>query len=88
MPTSEVRQHHVLRRCESFQPVVPMFERNLQDLVKGLRDCKSDTDTQAFINKALSEIKEEVSSREIHLKAVALQKACYVRVGTGVVLGV
>ncbi len=55
------------------------FERTLQDLVKGLRDCKSDADTEAFISKALSEIKEEMASREIHLKAAALQKACYVR---------
>ncbi len=60
-------------------PPRTQFERTLQDLVKGLRDCKSDADTEAFISKALAEVKEEMASREMPIKATALQKACYVR---------
>jgi hypothetical protein len=56
-----------------------MFEQDLHGLVKGLRDCKTDTETQAYIAKALTEIKQELSSREIHVKATAIQKASYVR---------
>lgn len=56
-----------------------MFEKTLQDLVKGLRDCKTDAESQAFISKSLAEIKEEASSREVSVKSNALLKAVYVR---------
>ena len=55
-----------------------MFEKTLQDLVKGLRDCKTDTEVQAFIGKAVAEVKEEAGSREVYVKANALLKAVYV----------
>jgi hypothetical protein len=55
-----------------------MFEKSLQDLVKGLRDCKTDAESQAYISKSLAEVKEEAGSREIPVKANALLKAVYV----------
>lgn len=53
-----------------------MFEKSLQDVVKGLRQIKGDP--TAYISKALAEIKEEVKSRDVTLKAQALQKMTYV----------
>ncbi len=55
-----------------------MFEKTLQDLVKGLRDCKTDAESQAFVSKSLAEVKEEAGSREVSVKANALLKAVYV----------
>lgn len=52
-----------------------MFEKSLQDVVKGLRQIKGDP--TAYISKALAEIKEEVKSRDVTLKAQALQKMTY-----------
>jgi hypothetical protein len=54
-----------------------MFEKSLQDLVKGIRNTKGDT-TQ-YIAKAIAEIKDEVKSRDVTVKAQALQKMTYVR---------
>ncbi len=53
-----------------------MFEKNLQDLVKGIRAIKGDTGP--FIAKAVQEIKDELKSRDVTIKAQALQKLCYV----------
>ena len=56
-----------------------MFEKNLQDLVKGLRNNKGDA--SAYIAKELQAIKEEAKSRDVGIKSQALAKATYVRAG-------
>ena len=53
-----------------------MFEKSLQDLVKGLRNTKGDT--TAYVAKAIQEIKDESKSRDVTIKAQALQKLTYV----------
>jgi AP-3 complex subunit delta-1 len=52
-----------------------MFEKNLQDLVKGIRSSNNDS---GYIAKAIQEIKEELKSRDVTIKAQALQKLTYV----------
>ena len=54
-----------------------MFEKSLQDVIKGIRNPKSDP--VAFVAKVTQEIKEELKSRDITVKAQALQKMTYVR---------
>lgn len=54
-----------------------MFEKTLQDLVKGIRNANDDS--TAYITKAIQEIKEELKSRDVTIKAQALQKLTYVR---------
>jgi AP-3 complex subunit delta-1 len=54
-----------------------MFEKSLQDLVKGIRNSKNDS--TAYIAKAIQEIKEELKNRDVTIKAQALQKLTYVR---------
>jgi hypothetical protein len=54
-----------------------MFEKSLQDLVKGIRNIKGDVGP--FISKAIAEIKDELKSRDILVKTQALQKMTYVR---------
>jgi hypothetical protein len=53
-----------------------MFEKSLQDLVKGIRAANNDS--AAFIAKAIQEIKEELASPDVPIKAQALQKLTYV----------
>jgi len=53
-----------------------MWERTLQDLIRGLRANKKDEAT--FINKAVNEIREEIKSKDMELKAGALMKLTYV----------
>lgn len=55
-----------------------MWERTLQDLVRGLRANKKDEAT--FINKAVDEIREEIKSKDMELKAGAIMKLTYVSV--------
>jgi AP-3 complex subunit delta-1 len=54
-----------------------MFEKSLQDLVKGIRAANNDS--AAYIAKAIQEIKDELKSRDVTIKAQALQKLTYVR---------
>lgn len=54
-----------------------MFERTLADLIRGLR-ASSKQDEQAFIAKAVDEIRAEVSSKDMELKAAAILKLTYV----------
>lgn len=54
-----------------------MWERTLQDLVRGLRANKND-ETQ-FILKAIDEIRQEVRSKDMELKAGAILKMTFVR---------
>ncbi len=53
-----------------------MFEKSLQDLVKGIRAANNDS--AAYIAKAIQEIKDELKSRDVTIKAQALQKLTYV----------
>ncbi|CAI5745231.1 unnamed protein product [Peronospora destructor] len=52
-----------------------MFEKNLQDLVKGIRSSKGDG--TLYIAQALQEIKAELRSTDPFLKAQAIRKLTY-----------
>ena len=54
-----------------------MWERNLQDLIRGLRAHKGDE--SRFIAGAMEEIRREVRSEDMELKAAAVLKLTYVR---------
>lgn len=53
-----------------------MWERTLQDLIRGLRANKKDE--SKFIAQAVNEIRREVSSKDMELKAGAILKLTYV----------
>jgi thymidylate synthase len=53
-----------------------VFERTLQDVIKGMRNSKNDQ--VAFVSKVIQEIKEEIKSRDVGIKAQAIQKLTYV----------
>lgn len=55
-----------------------MWERTLSDLIRGLRANKGDE--SQFIAKAVDEIRTEVKSKDIDLKAAAVLKLVYVSV--------
>lgn len=55
-----------------------MWERTLQDLIRGLRANKQDEST--FINRAVDEIREEIKSKDMELKAGAIMKLTYVSI--------
>lgn len=54
-----------------------MWERTLKDLIRGLRANKADE--SKFIATALDEIRREVRSKDMQLKAGAVLKLTYVR---------
>ena len=54
-----------------------MWERTLQDLIRGLRANKKDE--SKFIAQAVDEIRREVKSKDMELKAGAILKLAYVR---------
>lgn len=54
-----------------------MWERTLQDLIRGLRANKKDE--AKFIAKAVDEIRQEIKSEDMELKAGAVLKLTYVR---------
>lgn len=54
-----------------------MWERTLQDLIRGLRANKQDE--AKFIATAIEEIRQEVKSKDMELKAGAVLKLTYVR---------
>lgn len=54
-----------------------MWERTLQDLIRGLRANKKDE--SKFIAKAVDEIRNEIKSEDMELKAAAVLKLTYVR---------
>jgi len=54
-----------------------MWERTLQDLVRGLRANKKDE--AKFIAKAVDEIRREIKTDDMELKAGAVLKLTYVR---------
>lgn len=53
-----------------------MWERNLQDLIRGLRAHRNDE--ARFIASAIDEIRGEVRSEDMELKAAAVVKLTYV----------
>lgn len=57
-----------------------MFERTLQDLIRGLRAHKSSSQAEidAFLAEAVDEIRQELRGREMDLKAEGVVKMCYV----------
>ena len=60
----------------AFDRSIKMFEQTLQDLIKGIRNPKNDQ--VAFVAKAIQEIKDEIKSRDVAIKAQAIQKLTYV----------
>ncbi len=62
-----------------------MFERSLQDLIKGIRNHKRDS--SAYISRAIVEIKKELKSTDHHVKCVAVQKVTYLQMMVGIDLG-
>lgn len=54
-----------------------MWERTLQDLIRGLRANKKDE--SKFIAKAVDEIRNEIRGDDMELKAGAVLKLTYVR---------
>lgn len=52
-----------------------MFEKNLQDLVKGIRSTKGDV--SVYISQAMAEIKAELKSTDPFIKANAVRKLTY-----------
>lgn len=57
-----------------------MFERTLQDLIRGLRSHKGSSKAQedAFLAEAMDEIREELRGKDMALKAEGILKMCYV----------
>lgn len=53
-----------------------MWERTLKDLIRGLRANKKDE--AKFINQAVDEIRQEIKSKDMELKAGAVMKLTYV----------
>lgn len=54
-----------------------MWERTLQDLIRGLRANKKDE--SKFLAKAVDEIRHEIKTDDMELKAGAVLKLAYVR---------
>ncbi|KAK1923811.1 armadillo-type protein [Papiliotrema laurentii] len=56
-----------------------MFERTLQDLIRGLRAHKASSKAQedAFIQEAMVEIREELKGKDMALKGEGIIKMCY-----------
>jgi AP-3 complex subunit delta-1 len=57
-----------------------MWERSLQDLIRGLRSHKtsSKAELDAFLEEAMSEIRGELRGKDMELKAEGVVKMCYV----------
>jgi AP-3 complex subunit delta len=53
-----------------------MWERTLQDLIRGLRATRGDE--SQFIGRAMDEIREEIKGKDMELKAAAVLKLTYV----------
>ncbi len=61
-----------------------MFERTLQDLIRGLRAHKASSKAQedAFLAEAMKELREELKGKDMALKAEGVLKMCYVGRGS------
>ena len=53
-----------------------MWERNLQDLIRGLRANKKNE--SKYISQAIDEIRKEVKTKDMEVKAGAILKLTYV----------
>lgn len=73
---SVLNQDHPPAAVRAFDRSVKMFEQTLQDLIKGIRNPKNDQ--VVFVAKAIQEIKDEIKSRDVAIKAQAIQKLTYV----------
>ena len=62
--------------CSTQNGLVTMWERTLQDLIRGLRANKHDE--ARFINQAIDEIRTEARSKEMEVKAAAILKMTFV----------
>lgn len=60
-----------------------MWERSLQDLIRGLRSHKnsSQAELDEFLKEALAEIRIELKGKDMDLKAAGVVKMCYVSPG-------
>ena len=65
------------RRFVFYKVCFSMWERTLQDLIRGLRANKKDE--AKFLAKAVDEIRQEIKSEDMELKAGAVLKLTYVR---------
>jgi AP-3 complex subunit delta len=54
-----------------------MFEKTLTDIVKGIRASKRDT--ALFISQCIAEIKQEINSTDLYVKANALNKLTFLQ---------
>jgi len=54
-----------------------MFEKTLTDVVTGIRASKRDT--PKYISQCIAEIKKEIHSSDMHVKANALQKLTFLQ---------
>ncbi|KAL1408283.1 AP-3 complex subunit delta [Vanrija albida] len=56
-----------------------MFERTLQDLIRGLRAHKASSRAQeeSFLAEAMAEIRKELKGKDMQLKAEGVLKMCY-----------
>lgn len=54
-----------------------MFEKTLTDVVKGIRASKRDT--ALYISQCIAEIKTEINSSDMFVKANALQKLTFLQ---------
>jgi AP-3 complex subunit delta len=50
----------------------PIFQHSLQDLVKGIRNHKRDV--ASFISQAIADIKQELKSTDLIIKAEAVRQ--------------
>jgi AP-3 complex subunit delta len=66
-----------------------MWERSLQDLIRGLRSHKTSSklELDAFIEEALKEIRVELKGNDMELKAEGVMKMCYVRASKVLAIG-
>jgi AP-3 complex subunit delta len=54
-----------------------LFKKSLNDLVKGIRSNKDREDE--YISTCIAEIKDELRSKEMNVKVVAIQKLTFVK---------
>jgi AP-3 complex subunit delta len=54
-----------------------MFEKTLTDVVRGIRASKRDT--ALYISACIAEIKQEIASNDMSVKANALQKLTFLQ---------
>lgn len=55
-----------------------MFEKNLNELIKGIRAHKGSE--AKYIDSAIAECRKEIKNRDLEIKAQAILKLTYVRV--------